>query len=300
MVVITVGKNYIDIDGYASCLAYRELLKMNGVDAKFVSNSVLNYGITDSLLNLSFQIDDYQINSEDKFIILDLSDKSFFPDFVKEDNIIELIDHHPGFENYWENKLGSHAIIEKIGAVATIIVEKYEQCNMLNKMNKDIAKLLMAAILDNTLNFTAQITKERDLIAYKKLEQITQEYNFASLYFSECQNVIENNLRLSIINDLKIQKVNEYLPEVLGQLTIWDVTKLLEQINIIKETMNNYGDKWAINIISLKENKSYIIYSNDDVAINISKLFDCICEDDMLIIKPAKLRKEIIGRALGK
>ena len=300
MVVITVGKNYIDIDGYASCLAYRELLKMNEVDAKFVSNSVLNYGITDSLLDLPFQIDDYQINSEDKFIILDLSDKSFFPDFVKEDNIIELIDHHPGFENYWENKLGSHAIIEKIGAVATIIVEKYEQYNMLNKMNKDIAKLLMAAILDNTLNFTAQITKERDLIAYKKLEQITQEYNFASLYFSECQNVIENNLRLSIINDLKIQKVNEYLPEVLGQLTIWDVTKLLEQINIIKETMNNYGDKWAINIISLKENKSYIIYSKDDIAINISKLFNCICEDDMLIIKPAKLRKEIIGRALGK
>ena len=300
MVVITVGKNYIDIDGYASCLAYRELLKMNEVDAKFVSNSVLNYGITDSLLDLPFQIDDYQINSEDKFIILDLSDKSFFPDFVKEDNIIELIDHHPGFENYWENKLGSHAIIEKIGAVATIIVEKYEQYNMLNKMNKDIAKLLMAAILDNTLNFTAQITKERDLIAYKKLEQITQEYNFASLYFSECQNVIENNLRLSIINDLKIQKVNEYLPEVLGQLTIWDVTKLLEQINIIKETMNNYGDKWAINIISLKENKSYIIYSKDDIAINISKLFNCICEDDMLIIQPGKLRKEIIGRALGK
>ena len=92
----------------------------------------------------------------------------------------------------------------------------------------------------------------------------------------------------------------EHVIDLLNKLDQEKRQELLEQINIIKETMNNYGDKWAINIISLKENKSYIIYSNDDVAINISKLFDCICEDDMLIIKPAKLRKEIIGRALGK
>jgi len=159
MIVITVGKNYIDIDGYASCLAYRELLKIQGIDAKFVSNSVLNYGITKSLLDLPFHIDDYRINPKDKFIILDLSDKLFFPDFILEDNIIELIDHHPGFESYWKDKLGNDAIIEQIGAVATIIVEKYEKYNMLHKMDKSIAKLLMAAILDNTLNFTAKNNK---------------------------------------------------------------------------------------------------------------------------------------------
>ena len=300
MIVITVGKNYIDIDGYASCLAYRELLKIQGIDAKFVSNSVLNYGITKSLLDLPFHIDDYRINPEDKFIILDLSDKLFFPDFVLEDNIIEIIDHHPGSESYWKDKLGNDAIIEQIGAVATIIVEKYEKYNMLHKMDKSIAKLLMAAILDNTLNFTAKITKERDKIAYKKLEQITQEYNFARLYFNECQSFIETNLTTSIVNDLKIQKVNEYLPEVLGQLTIWNINKLLEQMNTIRETMSDYGAKWLINIISLEENKSYIMYSNNDIADNINKLFDCACKNEMLIINPAILRKEIIRRALEK
>ena len=45
MLVITVGKSYIDIDGYASAIAYKELLNMQNIEAKFVSNAVLNYSI---------------------------------------------------------------------------------------------------------------------------------------------------------------------------------------------------------------------------------------------------------------
>ena len=168
MIVITVGKSYIDIDGYASSIAYRELLKMKGIESKFVSNAVLNYSITDSLKSIPYSVDDYSIDSNDKYIILDLSNKTFFPEFIGENNIIGIIDHHHGFEDYWDNKLGNNAIIESIGSVATIIVEKYEQDGLLDRMDKDIAKLLMAAILDNTLNFTANITTERDKNAYKK------------------------------------------------------------------------------------------------------------------------------------
>ena len=300
MIIITVGKNYIDIDGYASSIAYRELLKLRGIESKFVSNAILNYSITKSLLNLPYHVDDYKVNSDDKFIMLDLSNKDFFPDFVKEDSIIEIIDHHPGFEAYWKEKLENDSIIEQIGSVATIIVEKYEEYNLLNKISKDVAKLLMAAILDNTLNFTADITKKRDKDAYKKLEKITKEYNFSETYFYECQNVVEEDLKSSIVNDLKFQKVNEYLPDVLGQLTVWDITKLLNNVDDIKEIMNDNSNEWLINIISLKENKSYIICSDFEVKNNLNKLFDCYFKDDMAIITPAKLRKEIIRQALEK
>ena len=182
MIVITVGKSYIEIDGYASSIAYRELLKMKGIESKFVSNAVLNYSITDSLKSIPYSVDDYSIDSNDKYIILDLSNKTFFPEFIGENNIIGIIDHHPGFEDYWDNKLGNNAIIESIGSVATIIVEKYEQDGLLDRMDKDIAKLLMAAILDNTLNFTANITTERDKNAYKKLELLINEYAIFSLF----------------------------------------------------------------------------------------------------------------------
>lgn len=293
MIVITVGKSYIDIDGYASSIAYRELLRMQGLDAMFVSDAILNYSITNSLLNIPYSTDKYEIQELDKFIILDLSNKDYFPSFVKEENIIEIIDHHPGFEEYWKDK----AIIEEIGSVATIIVEKYEESNLLSKMDLSIAKLLMAAILDNTLNFTASITKERDKIAYKKLEDITKEYNYKETYFLECQKYIESNLEESIKNDIKIQHISEYIPDIFGQLTIWDAKELLNN-NLLRKIMNSYGNKWILNIISLKDNTSYILYSDEDVKNNLEKVLDCSSENNRVIINPAMLRKEIMKKAL--
>lgn len=300
MIVLTVGKSYVDIDGYASCIAYRELLKMQGIQSKFVTHASLNYSIINSLLNLPYGVDEYKVNDKDRFIILDLSNKEFFPNFVKVQNIIELIDHHPGFEEYWNERLNKNAIIEKIGSVATIIVEKYEQSNLIEKMDKNIAKLLMAAILDNTLNFTAKITSERDKKAYDKLQIISGELNFADVYFNECQNTIESKLEESIINDLKYQKTNEYLPDIIGQLTIYDINRLVGQMDRVRQTMNSNSNKWIINIISLKDNTSYVMYSDDEVKQNITKLFNCNYNDDLLMIKPARLRKEIMGKALLK
>lgn len=299
MIVLTVGKTYVDIDGYASCLAYRELLKMLGIKAKFVTHSILNYSIIKSLLDLPYKVDDYLVKEDDNFIILDLSNKDYFPDFVKEDRIVELIDHHSGFEKYWNDKLNENVVIDKIGAVATIIVEKYEQNDLLKKMNKDIAKLLMAAILDNTLNFTAQITSDRDRMAYKKLQLITGELDFADVYFNECQNTIECNLEKSIVNDLKHQKTNDYLPEIIGQLTIWNIDRLKDKKNKIKQIMNVKGEKWIINIISLKDNNSYIMCSDTDVRQKINELFDCEYDEEFLILKPARLRKELMGISLS-
>lgn len=300
MIIITVGKSYIDIDGYASSIAYRELLRIKGINSKFVSNAVLNYSITDSLRRIPYSTDNYSISTDDKFIILDLSNKSYFPDFVNEDNILEIIDHHPGFEEYWNDKLGNKAMIESVGSVATILVEKYEQDNLFDKMDPGVAKLLMAAILDNTLNFTANITTNRDKVAYKKLEVLTNEYDYASLYFSECQKSIESNLKEAIHNDIKIQKVNEYLPEVFGQLTIWNINELLLKRDTINQIMGGYGNEWMLNMISLKDNFSYIMYSNAEVMVKLKQLLNCYDENGVLIKNPAMLRKEIMKKALSK
>lgn len=296
MIILVVGKSYIDIDGYASAIAYKELLNMQGIDAKFISNAVLNYSITKSLSSLPYNIDKYEINNNDKFIVLDLSNKDYFPEFVEEDRVIEIIDHHPGFEEYWKNKLGNKSLIEEVGSVATIIVEKYEKANLFNNINPDIAKLLMAAILDNTLNFTANITSDRDRIAYKKLEVIVNDYNYAETYFMEVQKYIENNLEESIKNDIKIEHINEFLPNVFGQLTIWDAKKLFD--NVLKEIMNIYNDKWILNLISLRDNISYILYSDNDVKMNLEQFLNCYVDNDKILLKPAMLRKEIMKKAI--
>ncbi len=292
MLVLTVGNSYVDIDGYASCIAYRELLKMRGEEAMFVTDALFNYSITNSLLESSYIKDDYTVSEEDTFIVLDLSNKEYFPRFVKEEKIVELIDHHRGFEEYWNSKLGDRAIIESIGAVATIIVEKYEQYNMFQKMDKKIALLLMAAILDNTLNFTADITSDRDIRAYKRLQELTGEIDYADIYFKESQEAILNNIEEAIVNDIKYQKENDKLPRIIGQLTIWDINDLNH--SIIRQIMNNKGSNWIINIISLKDNISYIMCSDDAIEKDMILLLNGEQKKGFVVLKPAKLRKEIM------
>lgn len=292
MLVLTVGNSYVDIDGYASCIAYRELLKMRGEEAMFVTDALFNYSITNSLLESSYIKDDYTVSEEDTFIVLDLSNKEYFPRFVKEEKIVELIDHHRGFEEYWNSKLGDRAIIESIGAVATIIVEKYEQYNLFQKMDKKIALLLMAAILDNTLNFTADITSDRDIRAYKRLQELTGEIDYADIYFKESQEAILNNIEEAIVNDIKYQKENDKLPRIIGQLTIWDINDLNH--SIIRQIMNNKGSNWIINIISLKDNISYIMCSDEAIEKDMILLLNGEQKKGFVVLKPAKLRKEIM------
>ncbi len=298
MTIVTSGSRYIDIDAYAGCIAYANLLNLKGKKAKAVSSANFNESITPSLRHLAPKFEEYEENKEDKFIIIDVSDPSYFDTIVKYDEIIEIIDHHTGFEMLWKNQLGEKAKIEFIGAVATLIVEVYEQENLLEAMSQEIAYLLMAAILDNTLNFQAKITTKRDNIAYQKLEnRIQMKENYAEKYFSECQVVIEKNLKKAIENDTKIERVSDILPPVFGQLTIWDKQKILENKFLIEETLNQIGTDWMMNLICLKDGKSYILAKDAQIQKNLENLLNGTFEGDTMELGELWLRKEIIKKA---
>ena len=298
MILVTSGSKYIDIDAYAGIIAYSNLLRLKGIQSKAVSTAKLNESITSSLLELNTKLDKYEEKEDNEFIIIDVSNKDYFDDIVQENRIVEVIDHHTGFEEYWKNKLGEKSKIEFIGSVATLIVEDYEKENLLEKMSEDIAILLMSAILDNTLNFQAKVTNERDRIAYKKLQKIANvEDNYAEKYFLECQQNIERDLRMAIENDTKVEKICDLLPTVFGQLTLWNKEFILANKKIVYETLNNINKEWMMNLISLEDAKSYIISEDIKVKAGLERLFNKPFEKDILELENVWLRKEIIKKA---
>ncbi len=298
MVVVTSGKKYIDIDAYAGCIAYAKLLNLKGIKAKAISTAKLNESIIPSLMKLTPKLDEYRPDKEDEYIIIDVSNKDYFDTFVQEEKIIGIIDHHVGFEEYWQNKLKEKAQIEFIGSVATIIVELYEKENLLEQISKDLAILLISAILDNTLNLKAKITTKRDIIAYKKLEKIIKDETYPEKYFKECQIGINHNLKKAIENDTKIENVNAILPPIFAQLTIWDKDSILENKPIIYETLNSIGTKWMLNLICLKDGKSYLLAKDIEVQDNMEKLFHEQFQDEIMKLDNVWLRKEIIKLGL--
>ena len=250
MIIVTSGNRYIDIDAYASCIAYANLLNLKGFNAKAVSTAKLNESITDSLIKLPEKIEKHYVTTgNEKYIILDVSDKNFFDNIVIENNIIEIIDHHYGYENYWNKKLKEHSHIEKIGSIATFIFELYEKEQLIDKISNGMAKLLISAILDNTLNLKAQSTTKRDISAYEKLLKLSGiKSNYNEIYFKECQKKISSNLIESIKNDTKIEIESNLLPNIFSQLLFWDGKDFLKN-KLIYNTLDGFGSEWMINII---------------------------------------------------
>ena len=105
MIIITAGNKYIDIDAYASGIAYTKLLNAFGQKAIFASTATINGSVCKLITNLGFELTrNYTPQKEDNFILVDISNPDFFDKIVDKNRIIEIIDHHTGFEKYWTEK----------------------------------------------------------------------------------------------------------------------------------------------------------------------------------------------------
>lgn len=185
--------------------------------------------------------------------------------------------------------------MQSIDITALDVLIYYVEVNKLIKMRPEIAKILIAAILDNTLNFTASVTHDRDRRAMKKLFEISKiDEKWCENYFEECQQIIEDNLIHSIKNDAKTDCEVPHLPKTIGQITLWNAEKLLAKKEQIYQIMNGLSDIWMINIISIKENKSYFVCNSDFYKSQLSEIFKVIFKGDIAQMPKAILRKEII------
>ena len=297
-IVITSGKRYIDIDAYAACIAYRELLKIENNNVYAFTSGAYNESISKLIKEIPYDFDTYKPTSNDDFIILDVSNKEVFDEEVILENIVEIIDHHTGYEEYWKDRVKSN--IEFIGSVCTQIYEIYINKNKKSLLNPNLCKLLIAGILDNTLGLKASITTDRDINAYNELLKIGNiDTDWWKEYFVSCEEEIKKDLIQSLINDMKIEHTSNYLPEVFGQIMLFDKNIIYNRLEEVKEIFNNYNKDWILNLICIEDGKSYIISSSNSKE-KIEELFNNKFIEDTLILNKFMLRKEIIKKARDK
>lgn len=298
MKIVTSGLTYLDIDAYAGCIAYAELLRLQGEDALAFSSATINESVTKTIRSwdVSFS-SDYTPTNEDTFILVDVSEVDYLDKAVDVDRVEEVIDHHVGYEEYWRKRIGSKANIEFIGAACTQIYEKWVASGHLERMSETSARLLVSGILDNTLNFKARITTNRDKDAYNTLLGIANlPDNWTEQYFQECEEAIFTDISGALINDIKIMRPKNLGSDnlAIGQLVIWDANKAINKFrNTIQETMYRRSDDWFINIVSLSEGKSYFMCSNSKVQEWAEKILIVTFDDYIAEADRLWLRKEV-------
>lgn len=302
MIKLPVFGNSVDVDVYASVLAYMELLNRNGRIAEAEFFSLPNYSVPSELRIFDLEKPaDTTASKDDEFIILDFSIPEVIGKFVPEDQVIEVVDHRVGNEKYWQEKLGNKALITKIGSVATIIFERWGELWDYGEMSPRIAKLLLAAILDNTLNFNAGITTDRDHISAAKLAELldTTVEDFADWYFSTTSKTLTDDLAASLVGDTKPFSIPRLGLEVLfGQITVWNSQEVVAQKELISQAMSEKSKDWLVSILDISKKQNRILTNNHEVGKYLLRLLSASENHDWLVTNHLHLRKEILAKVL--
>lgn len=296
MKIVTSGAPYIDIDAYACIISYSELLQKQGIDAVPFSSSKLNESITNSVRAwYSVDLKKYIPTKQDQFIIVDSSNPDSLDRQAEIERVEAVLDHRTYFVNRWKSIDLTGVEIDAIGAAATLIYEKWQKSSL--SMSDASAKLLLTAIIDNTLGLRSWVTTDRDKRALSNLQKIAKlPKDWEKRYFKDCEKSILTDVGSSLENDTKVHYIeNIGLTLNFAQLVVWDANKLMQSEKELLSSYLNNGSNWLLNLIGIKQNTSYFMCSNEHIVDWLQELVGPLGKDDYALYSGRPyLRKELL------
>jgi len=296
-IIVTAGQEFADIDILACAISYNELLTKEGKDSLIVLPGEFNKSITGDVKNW-IKRPTKKLPPEDvSFVIVDISQPEHLAKFVVPEKIIELYDHHFGYEKVWQKLTKGRIVIEPVGACATLIWEEYKKRGFEKEISQVSARLIVTAIVSNTLNFKATVTDKRDLRAYDKLIGIAKlPYNWTEKYFEEQEASVFKNPQKEIKNDTHVEKFpNSEEKLIIAQIELWDSRKFIDNYKEdIKKALESFKTPlWFLTSPSISEGKNYIYCENERVKDMLRQKLNIVFKNNIGTTKNLILRKEI-------
>jgi manganese-dependent inorganic pyrophosphatase len=293
-----------DLDGLACAYAYARLLKKQGKAATegiwgqphVEAGWVMKKGKAEDVV---FE----PPGQFDEFILVDASSLRGMPEVISAEKVIEVIDHRIASD---VGKLFPNAKmqIEKVGAAATLIGERYQKAGI--KIDKKSAILLYGAIYSNTLNLKAKVTSERDQkMANWLARQAAIPKNLVKEMFAAKTKAIANDIEKAIISDFKefeIGKVRVGVP----QLEVVGLNKLVKDnrgkiYKTLKEVKSEHGLDWILlTAVDLEEDFNLFVSQDKEAQEVVKKLLGVKFEKGIAIKEGLMLRKELFARLIGQ
>jgi len=298
--VVTTGKRFTDIDGLACVIAYKEIPQEEPLA---VIIGPLNDSVSASVRNWPLNYSTRPGPGILEYVVVDVSELNEFPEFVKKEKVVEIYDHHLGFEKTWQH-LGEKAKIEAVGACATLIWEEFKKrkqqtANSYQQITTVAANLLYTAIASNTLNFQASVTTERDKKAFAELAKFTNlPKDWIAKYYQEQEVSVYANPILAVSNDTKLQLVKG-MRCAIGQIELWDSKNFLKEYpSEIEVALRAFEtEHWFLISPSISEGRSYIYTKSEIIKDFLRQVMPIdFFGTDVGVTKKLWLRKEILAK----
>jgi len=169
MAVYVVGHKSPDTDSVTSAIAYAALQKAQGIDAIPAMQGEMNPETTMVLNKFGFSAPEIMTDGAGKQIVLvDHSDLAQAPDNLADAELLGIIDHHKIGDITTNNPILFNA--QPVGCTCTVLKQLFEVNNV--EIPKDIAGIMLCAILSDTVMFKSPTCTEADKVACEALAKI--------------------------------------------------------------------------------------------------------------------------------
>ena len=167
--ILVVGHKNPDSDSICSALVATELLKARGLDAMPIRQGEINRETQHILEVAGAELPELRTSvAGEKIWLVDYSDLAQAPDDVAEAEILGIVDHHRLGDVMTINPM--EAWIWPVGCTNTVLFNMFKIEG--HEITPQIAKLMMSAILSDTVGFASPTCTQKDKDAVEELAKI--------------------------------------------------------------------------------------------------------------------------------
>jgi manganese-dependent inorganic pyrophosphatase len=291
--IYIIGHKSPDTDTVCSSIAYAEFLKKKKVDAIAAIPEELNPE-TKYILDYFKVKKPLKLNSikGKKVFLVDHNESSQSPEGINEAEVIGIIDHHKigcsfSAPIFFESK--------PLGSTATLIAQKMIEQQF--KITKQLAGILLSAILSDTVIFKSSTTTEEDIKIAKILGEIAGIKNikeFGIEIKKQKSNLKGMSAEKIIYSDFKIFEEDKVKFGV-GQIETVDLEEVKEKKAELLKKMKEVIEKERLSFLILM--LTDIINEGSELLISgestyLKKAFNKEIKNDSIYIKNMMSRKK--------
>jgi manganese-dependent inorganic pyrophosphatase len=232
----------------------------------------------------------------EKVYIVDFSDKAQAPKDIMEATILGIVDHHKLGDLTTDTPL--ECWIRPIGCTNTVIKEMYDYHGV--KIPKDIAGMMLCAILSDTVIFKSPTCTKVDTKACRELAKIAEVEDYKALGME--MFIVKSAVAGATARELNTRDYKEFdmgsSRVGIGQLEVVDLSVfegmkdgLFEDMKKLKEEGNLHSVLILLTDI-MKEGSQLLVVSDDESK--IERAFECKLENSEVWLDGVLSRKKQI------
>ncbi len=235
------GHKSPDTDSICASLAYAYLKNEIGEEAKPYRLGAINKE-TELVLNRFGMNTPPLLKDASKKDVVLLDHNEFYQsaDGIEDANIVEIIDHHKvNFK--WSKPI--YILTMPVGSTSTIIARKFFWKDV--RMPREIAGILLSAIISDTVIFRSPTTTEMDREVAERLKKIAgieDPESWGVEMFKAGSQISEKSARELIYYDYKIFDFNGKRV-LINQLQVVDDSEVMERKEELMEEMRKIKEK---------------------------------------------------------